>query len=118
MTNSPTAIVDDYLVGYSDGLKVIVDAAENVIIAYGMGWDMDGVIEQLRASLPNDSVCWSGPTTPTTPTPQQIDRAAWAWRNDKSRETDGSDDAYFRHNWQALPGLRAYVDREVEKRHG
>ena len=61
MTDSPTATVDDYLVGYSDGLKVIVEAAENVIIAYGMGWDMDGVIEQLRRSLPADSVCRSSP---------------------------------------------------------
>ena len=43
--------------GYGDGLKAIVEAAEQVIIAYGMGWDMDGVIQQLRASLPADSVC-------------------------------------------------------------
>ena len=58
-------IVDDYLVGYSDGLKPIAEAAEQVIIAYGMGWDMDGVIERLRASLPTDSVCR------VTPTPQK-----------------------------------------------
>lgn len=25
----------------------LLDAAENVLIAYGMGWDMDGVIENL-----------------------------------------------------------------------
>jgi hypothetical protein len=61
MTDSPTAIVDDYLVGYSDGLKVIVEAAENVIIAYGMGWDMDGVIEYLRSALPPDSPCRKTP---------------------------------------------------------
>lgn len=27
------------------------DAAENVVIAHGMGWDMDGVIEKLRDLL-------------------------------------------------------------------
>ena len=61
MTDSQTTIVDDYLVGYSDGLKVIVEAAENVIIAYGMGWDMDGVIEYLRSALPPDSPCRKTP---------------------------------------------------------
>jgi hypothetical protein len=49
------------------------------------------------------------------PTPQQIDRATWAWRNDKQRETDGSDDAYFRRNWRHLSGLMAYVTREIER---
>lgn len=33
------------------------EAAEQVIIAYGMGWGLDGVIAQLRAALPADSVC-------------------------------------------------------------
>lgn len=28
------------------------DKAENVVIAHGMGWDMDGVIEALRDVLP------------------------------------------------------------------
>lgn len=31
--------------------KPLVDAVENVVIAYGMGWDMDGVIEVLKAAL-------------------------------------------------------------------
>lgn len=29
------------------------EAADNVVIAYGMGWDMDGVIEALRRVLAN-----------------------------------------------------------------
>jgi hypothetical protein len=38
----------------SDGAAEIdrlQDAAENVVIAFGMGWDMDGVILKLRKSL-------------------------------------------------------------------
>lgn len=30
----------------------LIDAAENVVIAYGMGWDMDGVIAALAAATP------------------------------------------------------------------
>ncbi|MCD1645211.1 hypothetical protein [Aurantimonas coralicida] len=30
---------------------VVRDAADNVVIAYGMGWDMDGVIDNLRQAL-------------------------------------------------------------------
>lgn len=48
------------------------------------------------------------------PTEAEISRAAWAWRNDKDRETDSSDDAYFRHNWRSLPGLRAYVQAQID----
>lgn len=48
------------------------------------------------------------------PTAAEIGRAAWAWRNDKDRETDSSDDAYFRNNWRSLPGLRAYVTAQVD----
>jgi len=29
----------------------LADAAENTAIAYGMGWDMDGVIDTLRKAL-------------------------------------------------------------------
>lgn len=39
----------------------LIDAAENVIIAYGMGWDMDGMIERLKEALPPDSVCRRNP---------------------------------------------------------
>lgn len=54
------------------------------------------------------------PHTSAEPSAAEISRAAWAWRNDKDRETDSSDDAYFRNNWQSLPGLRAYVTAQVE----
>ncbi len=40
----------------SDGAAEIdrlQDAAENVVIAFGMGWDMDGVIEELRSAINN-----------------------------------------------------------------
>lgn len=50
------------------------------------------------------------------PTEAEVTRAAWAWRNDKDRETDSSDDAYFRANWRSLPGLGAYVAAQVELR--
>jgi hypothetical protein len=36
------------LLGTKEPLR---DAAENVVIAYGMGWDMDGVIDQLERAL-------------------------------------------------------------------
>lgn len=49
------------------------------------------------------------------PTEAQIRRAAWAWRNDKNRETDSSDDQYFYYNWRYLPGLKSYVDKEMAK---
>lgn len=51
----------NYLTERPDELdwRAIVDAAENVVVAHGMGWDMDGVIEQLRAALPVDSPCRS-----------------------------------------------------------
>lgn len=49
------------------------------------------------------------------PTQTEIQRAGWAWRNEKDRETDGSDQAYFVHNWRSLGGLTAYVEREVEQ---
>lgn len=32
-------------------LAAIKDAAENTVIAFGMGWDLDGVIDVLRAAL-------------------------------------------------------------------
>lgn len=37
----------------SDGIGdmfELLEAVDNVIIAWGMGWDMDGVLEQLRAA--------------------------------------------------------------------
>lgn len=49
------------------------------------------------------------------PTQTEVQNAGHAWRNDKDRETDGSDQAYFEANWRSLPGLRAYVEREVER---
>ena len=92
-------IVDDYLVGYSDGLKPIAEAAEQVIIAYGMGWDMDGVIERLRASLPTDSVCRVTPTPQKSSTTNDnewqqrvvAERAELVDRTDRLRVFIGSD---------------------------
>jgi hypothetical protein len=49
----------------------------------------------------------------TDPTPEQIGRAAVKWCREKERETGMDDILYFRHNWRALPGLKAYVVREV-----
>jgi hypothetical protein len=47
------------------------------------------------------------------PTKDDVYRAAIKWCGDKERETFPEDIAYFEHNWSALPGLRAYVEREV-----
>jgi hypothetical protein len=30
--------------------QTLLDAAENVVIAFGMGWDMEGVVANLRAA--------------------------------------------------------------------
>lgn len=35
-----------------DEIERLRAALENVTIAYGMGWDMDGVIEVARSTLP------------------------------------------------------------------
>lgn len=32
-------------------IMALKDAAENVVIAHGMGWDMEGVIEKLQEAL-------------------------------------------------------------------
>jgi len=40
-------------------------------------------------------------------------RAALAWCGKKDRETFPEDIAYFKNNWRALPGLRAYVEAEA-----
>lgn len=32
-------------------LCAIQDAAENVLIAYGMGWDLDGVMDRLKTAI-------------------------------------------------------------------
>lgn len=47
------------------------------------------------------------------PTQTEIQNAGWAWRNDKDRETDSSDQSYFVANWRSLPGLGSYVEREI-----
>jgi hypothetical protein len=44
---------------------------------------------------------------------QAIDKAAIRWCGEKERETFMSDVLYFKNNWTALPGLRAYVEREL-----
>ncbi len=49
----------------------------------------------------------------TAPTDRQIEAAAIRWCGEKDRETFPEDIEYFRNNWSALPGLRAYVDREI-----
>lgn len=50
------------------------------------------------------------------PTANEIQAAAMAWCGDKDRETFASDAYYFRENWHALNGLKAYVAREVSSR--
>ena len=40
-----------------------------------------------------------------------VSTAALTWCGEKDRETFQSDVDYFKHNWRALPGLTAYVDR-------
>ena len=45
-----------------------------------------------------------------------VSTAALTWCGEKDRETFQSDVDYFKHNWRALPGLTAYVDRELGKR--
>ena len=42
-----------------------------------------------------------------------VSSAANKWRNEKDRETSSADTAWFKNNWQALPGLEDYVNREV-----
>jgi hypothetical protein len=32
-------------------MQTLLDAAENVVIAFGMGWDMEGVIENLKTVI-------------------------------------------------------------------
>ena len=48
-----------------------------------------------------------------TATSEQVYEAAIKWCGEKERETFNSDIEYFQHNWRSLPGLRAYVEREV-----
>lgn len=50
------------------------------------------------------------------PTDSEIRDAANKWCGDKERETFLSDVTYFRNNWRALNGLKAYVAREVSSR--
>jgi hypothetical protein len=47
------------------------------------------------------------------PTSAEIDNAAIKWCGQKERETFYDDIVYFRHNWNALPGLKKFVDAEV-----
>ena len=42
---------DDEILALRARVAKLEDAGENVIIAFGMGWDMDGVIEVLCAAL-------------------------------------------------------------------
>jgi hypothetical protein len=42
-----------------DASAGLIEAAENVVISFGMGWDMEGAIERLTETLPQDSVCRS-----------------------------------------------------------
>lgn len=54
----------------------------------------------------------------TEPTKDEITRAAHKWAGSKERETFYEDILYFSYNWSHLPGLKAYVDREVALREG
>lgn len=53
---------------------------------------------------------------PVWPSIGEIQKAGWAWRNDKERETDSGDQRYFENNWHSLPGLGEYVTAEIKKR--
>lgn len=44
---------------------------------------------------------------------QAINRAAIRWCGEKERETFMADILYFKNNWSSLPGLKAYVEREL-----
>jgi hypothetical protein len=53
------------------------------------------------------------------PSDEIIRKAAWKWAADKSgRYADADDVRYFIVNWRYLPGLRAYVDSEMEAANG
>lgn len=54
----------------------------------------------------------------TEPTWEEINSAAYKWCGQKDRETHYDDILYFKNNWWALPGLKAYVEREVALREG
>lgn len=45
-----------------------------------------------------------------------VHAAALTWCGEKERETFLSDVQWFENNWRALPGLTAYVDREIGRR--
>lgn len=45
-----------------------------------------------------------------------VHAAAVTWCGEKGRETFLSDMQYFEWNWQSLPGLADYVDRELGRR--
>lgn len=47
-------------------------------------------------------------------TDDEVDRAAIKWCGSKEYETSLDDVEYFRCNWRSLPGLRAYVERELD----
>lgn len=40
-----------------DTTEALIDAAENVLIGWGMGWDMEGLLQGLQDALPSDSPC-------------------------------------------------------------
>jgi hypothetical protein len=50
------------------------------------------------------------------PDRDEIRRAALKWCGQKGRETFMDDIRYFEAQWPYLPGLKAYVDREVAGR--
>jgi hypothetical protein len=63
----------------------------------------------------DDDLSWimSGDLAPTR---DEIYVAGNKWCGDKERETFASDHYYFRENWSALNGLKAYVAREIAER--
>lgn len=87
-------------------LRAKLSAAENLgHQAFKIGLDhqaraiaLEAKIETLSAALDLDKA---------------IKAAALTWCGEKDRETFLSDIEYFRENWEALPGLCAYVDREL-----
>ena len=53
LESQPNSKIKDLCSDGAAEIDRLQDAAENVVIAFGMGWDMDGVIEELRSAINN-----------------------------------------------------------------
>lgn len=69
-----------------------------------------------QSPRPRDDQDTLSVVVPVWPSIGEIQKAGWAWRYDKERETDSDDQRYFEHNWHSQPGLGEYVTAEIKKR--